>query len=52
MKQNKSPKPKVIYVTLLSIKKLVDLGYQGIHRIYENVQIPFKKPKNGSLTDE
>ena len=34
------------------IKKLVDLGYQGIHRIYENTQIPFKKPKNGRLTDE
>ncbi len=35
-----------------STKKLVDLGYQGIHNIYENTQIPFKKPKNGQLTDD
>ena len=33
-------------------KKLVDLGYLGMKKIYLNVEIPFKKPKKGVLTPE
>ena len=29
----------------------VDLGYQGIAKDYEQVNIPVKKPKNGGLTE-
>lgn len=34
------------------IKKLADSGYQGIQEIYDNTEIPFKKPKGGELTPE
>lgn len=34
------------------IKKLGDLGYLGMDKIFLNVEIPFKKPKNGELTPE
>ena len=34
------------------ITKLGDLGYQGIAQLYANCQIPFKKPKKGTLTAE
>ncbi len=34
------------------IKKIVDLGYLGIDKLYTNTEVPFKKPKNGELTPE
>jgi len=34
------------------IKKLLDLAYQGIHKLYSNAWIPFKKPRNGKLSPE
>ena len=34
------------------IRKLADSGYQGIDKLYQNTEIPFKKPKDGKLTDE
>ncbi len=30
----------------------MDLGYQGITKVLDNVSIPDKKPKGGSLTPE
>jgi hypothetical protein len=32
------------------VRLKADLGYYGVHKIHENTQIPFKKPKNGELT--
>ena len=31
---------------------LADLGFQGMDSNYENAILPFKKPKNGELTDD
>ncbi|MCS7318117.1 MAG: transposase [Candidatus Dojkabacteria bacterium] len=33
-------------------KKIVDLGYLGIDKICNNIEIPIKKRKNKSLTEE
>lgn len=33
-------------------KKLVDLGYLGMDKLYFNVELLFKKPKKGELTPE
>lgn len=35
-----------------TIKCLVDKGYQGIQKLHANSQIPQKKPKKGTLSDE
>ena len=34
------------------VQKRVDLGYQGIQKLHNNVAIPHKKPKGGSLSAE
>jgi transposase len=34
-----------------AIELLVDKGYQGIAAFHDNSFIPFKKPKNGTLTE-
>ena len=34
------------------VKVCVDLGYQGINKILENISIPDKKPKGGELSKE
>ncbi len=35
-----------------TIKCLVDKGYQGIQNFHANSQVPQKKPKKGTLSDE
>jgi hypothetical protein len=35
-----------------TIKCLVDKGYQGIQKLHANSQVPQKKPKKGTLSDE
>ena len=37
---------------LPKIIKLVDLGYLGMNKIYSNTDLPIKKSKNYSLTDQ
>ena len=34
------------------VKKRLDLGYQGIQKLHDNVCLPHKKPKGGALTSE
>ncbi len=29
----------------------VDLGFQGLHKQYENIHLPHKKPRGGELND-
>lgn len=40
-----------IEVDVKGINILMDLGFLGAERTHENVILPFKKPKNGELTD-
>ena len=35
-----------------TIKCLVDKGYQGIQKLHANSQVPQKKPRKGTLSDE
>ena len=35
-----------------TIKCLVDQGYQGIKKLHANSQVPQKKPRKGTLSDE
>jgi hypothetical protein len=35
-----------------TIRCLVDKGYQGIQKLHANSQVPQKKPRKGSLSDE
>ena len=35
-----------------TIKCLVDKGYQGIKKLHTNSQVPQKKPRKGTLSDE
>jgi uncharacterized protein (DUF2344 family) len=35
-----------------TVQKRVDSGYQGLQKLHEEVQIPFKKPKGEELTRE
>jgi hypothetical protein len=35
-----------------TIKCLVDKGYQGIKKLHANCQVPQKKPRKGTLSDE
>ena len=35
-----------------TIKCLVDKGYQGIHKFHAKSQVPQKKPRKGTLSDE
>ncbi len=35
-----------------TIKCLVDKGYQGIQKFHANSQVPQKKPRKGTLSDE
>jgi hypothetical protein len=35
-----------------TIKCLVDKGYQGIKKLHANSQVPQKKPRKGTLSDE
>ena len=35
-----------------TIKCLVDKGYQGIKKVHANSQVPHKKPRKGTLSDE
>ncbi len=34
------------------IECFVDKGYQGIHKLHSNSQVPYKKPRNGKLNRE
>lgn len=34
------------------ILEIADSGYQGIHKIKKNAEIPYKKPKGGQLSEE
>jgi len=35
-----------------TIKCLVDKGYQGIQKLHANSEVPQKKPRKGTLSDE
>lgn len=43
--KQEQPPPKRVHL-------YADSGYQGLDKIHKHVEIPYKKPKNGTLTDE